>query len=165
MSARLICCLAFFAFASPSSAQEATTSASSAPHSSVPTEFDSFIVVLLVRPSNAPDLPKPELEQLQEKHLANIGRLAKEGKVLKAGPFEDYSGRNVRGMFILKTSSLEEARAWVATDPAVKAGRLAPRVLEVVCRRQSQVKCRAGGLPPLGGTKPAWCSRNECWHG
>ena len=98
MSARLICCLAFFTLASPSSAQEATTSASSAPHSSVPTEFDSFIVVLLVRPPNAPDLPKPELEQLQEKHLANIGRLAKEGKVLKAGPFEDYSGRNVRGM-------------------------------------------------------------------
>ena len=130
MSARLICCLAFFAFASPSSAQEATTSASSAPHSSVPTEFDSFIVVLLVRPPNAPDLPKPELEQLQEKHLANIGRLAKEGKVLKAGPFEDYSGRNVRGMFILKTSSLEEARAWVATDPAVKAGRLVPEFLK-----------------------------------
>jgi uncharacterized protein YciI len=97
---------------------------------SVPTEFDSFIVVLLVRPPNAPDLPKPELEQLQEKHLANIGRLAKEGKVLKAGPFEDYSGRNVRGMFILKTSSLEEARAWVATDPAVKAGRLVPEFLK-----------------------------------
>ena len=113
MPARLICCLAFFAFASLTSAEEATTSASPAPHSSVPTEFDSFIVVLLVRPPNAPDLPKPELEQLQEKHLANIGRLAKEGKVLKAGPFEDYSGRNVRGMFILKpVHSKKPAPGW-----------------------------------------------------
>ena len=85
--------------------------------------------MLLVRPPNAPDLPKPELEQLQEKHLANIRRLADEGKIFKAGPFEDYSGRNVRGMFILKTNSLEEARAWVATDPSVKAGRLAPEFL------------------------------------
>ena len=49
---------------------------------------------------------------------------------LKAGPFEDCSRRNVRGTFILKTSSLEEARAWVATDPAVKAGRFAPEFLK-----------------------------------
>jgi uncharacterized protein YciI len=56
--------------------------------------------------------------------------LVSTGKVLKAGPFEDYSGRNVRGMFILKTSSLDEARAWVATVPAVKAGRLGPEFLK-----------------------------------
>jgi uncharacterized protein YciI len=76
--------------------------------------------------------PNPSLSSCRRNtsHLANIGRLAKEGKVLKAGPFEDYSGRNVRGMFILKTSSLEEARAWVATDPAVKAGRLVPEFLK-----------------------------------
>ena len=130
MSSRLICCLASLVFANLAFAEEATVSTSPPPHSAAPTEFDSFIVVLLVRPPNAPDLPKPELEQLQEKHLANIRRLAEEGKILKAGPFEDYSGRNVRGMFILKTASLEEARAWVATDLAVKAGRLAPEFLK-----------------------------------
>jgi hypothetical protein len=53
------------------------------------------------------------------------GSLSDEGKILKAGPFEAYSGRNVRSMFILKTDSLERARPWVATDPAVKAGQLA----------------------------------------
>jgi uncharacterized protein len=65
-----------------------------------------------------------------EKHLANIRRLTEEGKIFKAGPFEDYSGRNVHGMFILKTDSLEEARPWVATDPLVKVGRLVPEYLK-----------------------------------
>jgi hypothetical protein len=65
-----------------------------------PMEFDSFIVVLLVRAKNAPEMPKEELETLQESYLANIRRLHGEG-LLKAGPFEDYSNRDVRGMFIL----------------------------------------------------------------
>ena len=93
-------------------------------------EFDSFVVVLLVRPPTAPDRPKAELDQLGEGHMATIRRLADEGKLLKAGPFEDYSGRNVRGMFILKTDSADQAREWVATDPSVKAGRLAPEFLK-----------------------------------
>jgi hypothetical protein len=98
----------------------------SAAHPAVPLEFDSYIVALLLRPADAPDLPKPELEKLQEQHLANMGRLAKEGKLFKAGPAEDYSGHNIRGIFILKTDSIETARAWVATDPAVQRGRLKP---------------------------------------
>jgi uncharacterized protein YciI len=130
MFIRLICCLALLEFVSLAAAQDATPAASSAPHSSAPAEFDSFIVVLLVRPPNAPDIAKAELDQLQEKHLANIRRLADEGKLLKAGPFEDYSGRNVRGMFILKTDSLDQAREWVATDPLIKIGRLVPEFLK-----------------------------------
>ena len=99
-------------------------------HSNAPAEFDSFMIVLLVRPPDAPELSQSEGDKLQEEHLANIRRLAQEGKVLKAGPFEDYSGRNVRGMFILKTASLEEARRWVATDPLVKINRLKPEFLK-----------------------------------
>jgi uncharacterized protein YciI len=93
-------------------------------------EFDSFIVVLLVRAKNAPEMPKEELDKLQESHLANIRRLHSEGKLLKAGPFEDYSKRDVRGMFILNTPSVDRAREWVGTDPAVKAGRIAPEYLK-----------------------------------
>ena len=130
MFTRFLCGLAFLSFILPVLAEKQKAEPSPAPHSNAPMEFDSFIVVLLVRPPNAPDLPKAELDQLQEKHLANIRRLADEGKILKAGPFEDYSGRNVRGMFILKTSSLEEARVWVATDPSVKVGRLVPEFLK-----------------------------------
>ena len=83
-----------------------------------------------VRPANPPDLPKEKLDQLQEAHLANIRRLAEEKKLLKAGPFEDYSGRNVRGMFIFNSQSKEQVQEWVATDPLVKAGRLTPEFLK-----------------------------------
>ena len=131
MFIRLFCCLVLFGFVSEGLAAEATPAHPAAPHASgTPMEFDSFIVVLLVRPPNEPDRPKAELDQLGEGHLANIQRLADEGKLLKAGPFEDYSGRNVRGMFILKTDSLDRAREWVATDPLVKVGRLVPEFLK-----------------------------------
>jgi uncharacterized protein YciI len=102
-------------------------SSSSSPHPAAASfQFDSYIVALLVRPADAPELSKPELDKLQEQHMANIRRLAKEGKLFKAGPTKDYSGRNIRGVFIFKTDSLEKARAWVATDPAVQRGRLKP---------------------------------------
>ena len=130
MLIRLVCCLALLGFVNVVSAEDAAPAASAAPHATSPTEFDSFIVVLLVRPPHPPEMAKAELDRLQEQHLANINRLADEGKLLKAGPFEDYSGRNVRGMFILKTDSLEQARAWVGTDPTVKADRLVPEYLK-----------------------------------
>jgi uncharacterized protein YciI len=131
MFLRLVCGLALLGFVSNVGAADATPAASPAPQASgTPMEFDSFIVVLLVRPPNTPELPKAELDQLGEGHMATIRRLADEGKLLKAGPFEDFSGRNVRGMFILKTDSVDQAREWVATDPLVKAGRLVPEFLK-----------------------------------
>jgi hypothetical protein len=127
MRTSLLCSL--FLFALPVAVLGETQPAPS-PHSNAPMEFDSFFVVLLVRPPDAPELPKAKLDQLQEQHLGNIRRLYAEGKVFKAGPMEDHSSRNVRGMFILKTSSLEEAQSWVATDPAVRAGRLVPEFMK-----------------------------------
>jgi uncharacterized protein len=131
MFIRLICCFVLLGLAAGLRAAEPTTAASASPHASgTPMEFDSFILVLLVRPPNAPEKPKAELDQLQEGHMANMRRLADEGKLFKAGPTEDFSGRNVRGIFILKTDSLEQAKEWVATDPSVKAGRLAPEFMK-----------------------------------
>jgi uncharacterized protein YciI len=131
MFIRFVCCFAFIGFVNAIEAEEVKPAASAAPHASgTPMEFDSFILVLLVRPPNAPDRPKAELDQLQEGHMANMRRLADEGKLFKAGPTEDFSGRNIRGIFILKTESVDQAREWVATDPSVKAGRLAPEFLK-----------------------------------
>ena len=131
MLLRLICCFIFFCVVTPLRAEESKPSSSPAPHASAaPIQFDSFILVLLVRPANAPDLPKAELDQLQEGHMANMRRLADEGKLFKAGPTEDFSGRNVRGIFVMKTDSVDQAREWVATDPSVKAGRLTPEFLK-----------------------------------
>jgi len=94
MIARLICAFGFLSAGVFVSAQQPAVSPPPPPHSNAPTEFDSFIVVLLVRPPDAPELAKPVLDKLQEEHLADIRHLASEGKLFKAGPFEDYSGRN-----------------------------------------------------------------------
>jgi uncharacterized protein YciI len=63
---------------------------------------------------------KEERQQLFEGHMANINRLAKEGKLVVAGPFEK-NDKNYRGVFIFNVSTIEEAQALVATDPAVSA--------------------------------------------
>jgi len=60
--------------------------------------------------------------QLLMAHLKNIQRLAKEGKLILAGPFMD--DQKIEGIFIFNVESVEEAKALTATDPAVKAGEL-----------------------------------------
>ena len=63
---------------------------------------------------------KEERSKYFEGHMSNINRLAKEGKLVVAGPFEK-NDRNYRGIFIFNVSTVEEALALVETDPAVKA--------------------------------------------
>jgi uncharacterized protein YciI len=59
---------------------------------------------------------------LQAAHLANIGRMAEEGKLAVAGPFMDDG--EIRGIYVFNVETLEEASKLTETDPAVKAGRL-----------------------------------------
>jgi uncharacterized protein YciI len=65
----------------------------------------------------------PATEEIQKGHMANINRLAEMKKLIAAGPFGD-NGR-LRGIFVFRVASLEEAKALTASDPAVQAGRLA----------------------------------------
>jgi uncharacterized protein YciI len=53
-------------------------------------------------------------------HRDNILRLAKEGKLAIAGPF-GKNDKNYRGIFIFNVATIEEAKALVESDPAVKA--------------------------------------------
>ena len=68
----------------------------------------------------------PEIDRLQEAHLANYRRLAQEGKLVLNGPFLDSFQLigEVRGAGVLKAKSYEEANAMISTDPMVKIGRL-----------------------------------------
>jgi uncharacterized protein YciI len=63
-----------------------------------------------------------ERRKLLMAHLKNIQRLAKEGKLIVAGPFMD--DQKIEGIFIFNVESVEEAKELTATDPAVKAGEL-----------------------------------------
>lgn len=64
----------------------------------------------------------PATEELQKAHLANIVRLAELKKLVVAGPFGDNTP--LRGIFVFRVASIDEARELAATDPAVQAGRL-----------------------------------------
>lgn len=60
---------------------------------------------------------------IQIAHLANIERLAKEGKIIVAGPFGDDG--NWRGIFIFDSASKEEVEKCLQSDQAISSGRLA----------------------------------------
>ena len=60
--------------------------------------------------------------KLQQAHLANIVRLAQEGKLVLAGPFLDEG--DIKGIYIFAVETVEEAMKLTETDPAVQAGRL-----------------------------------------
>ncbi len=92
----------------------------------LPPDMTVYYFCLLTRGPQAAAIPKEQAAELQRGHMDNIRRLADAGKLLVAGPFMD--GGEWRGIFILKCASLDEAKALVATDPAVAAGRLAAEV-------------------------------------
>jgi uncharacterized protein YciI len=63
-----------------------------------------------------------ESAKLMRAHLDNITRLAEEEKLVLAGPFMDDG--EVRGIYIFDTNSIEKAKEWTNTDPAIKSGHL-----------------------------------------
>jgi len=88
-----------------------------------------YTLVYLVRAANAVQRTDAERKEIQAGHMANMGRLAEEGRLFIAGPFgQPNPDERLRGIFVLATGSNEEAQRWVATDPAVIAGTLAPEL-------------------------------------
>lgn len=79
------------------------------------------MVILTTGPATGVD--KKTSDSLFAGHMSNMGVLAKDNRLIVAGPF----GKNdlkYRGIFVFNTSSIDDAKQWVATDPAVKAGLL-----------------------------------------
>jgi uncharacterized protein YciI len=91
-----------------------------------PMKIVPMFFVFLTRGEKWTPEKTPATEDIQKAHLANINRLAEMKKLIAAGPFGD-DGR-LRGIFVFRVGSLEEAKALTATDPAVQAGRLAMEI-------------------------------------
>ena len=84
-----------------------------------------YVYLLKKGPTWSPD-PTPEIDALQEAHVANMRLLREEGKLVLNGPLLDafqLSGE-IRGIGVLKATSMAEAESWIETDPMVQVERL-----------------------------------------
>jgi len=108
----------------PTAAPSGTPGASAEKKSAAPPEesMRMYVLGLLYRGDKWTPEKTEEAAKIQEGHMANIGRLAEEGKLILAGPFGGDG--DLRGLFLFDATTVEEARALADTDPAVKAGRL-----------------------------------------
>lgn len=84
-----------------------------------------YIYLLKKGPAWSPE-STPEIDALQEAHLANFKRLADMGKLVINGPLLDSfaTSGEIRGIGALKADSMREAEELIGTDPMVKVGRL-----------------------------------------
>ena len=100
------------------------------PSAETPTEMRMYYMVFLRRGPAWTSAVTPETTKVSQGHMANIRRLAQEGIMVVAGPFEGQTGdRALAGIFILKVDSVDAAKAVVETDPAVKAGRFVTEIV------------------------------------
>lgn len=94
-----------------------------APQNEMPKfDLDKYQIGLLRKGPNSGTGTKEEAGKIQAGHMAHINKMAMDGKLVAAGPMLDDG--DLRGIFLFKTASLDEARALAADDPAIKAGRL-----------------------------------------
>jgi uncharacterized protein YciI len=78
------------------------------------------LCILKTGPKDA-EIKGEERNRIFAGHFANIGRLADEGKLAIAGPFDDNT-KSWRGLYIFNVATIAEAEKLVLLDPAVKAG-------------------------------------------
>jgi len=83
----------------------------------------SYVLVIL-KTGPTPVPAGPGRDEMFRGHFANMKRLADEGKLVLAGPFDGEDGW--RGMFVYDVAEIAEAEALVATDPVVQRGEMVP---------------------------------------
>lgn len=62
----------------------------------------------------------PERDKLFKGHMANINKMADEGKLVIAGPMAEENELKYEGIFILNVRTIEEAKELLKSDPTIK---------------------------------------------
>jgi len=88
-----------------------------------------ILVILKTGPTNVPE--GKERDEIFKGHFANIHRLADEGKLVVAGPFDGEGGW--RGMFVFNVTNIDDAKALTATDPVIKSGLMVAEYHKLYC--------------------------------
>jgi uncharacterized protein YciI len=81
-----------------------------------------WYVLAVLKTGPTPMPAGKERDEMFKGHFANINRLASEGKLALAGPFDGVNGW--RGLFIFAVSDIEEAKRLTATDPVIRSGEM-----------------------------------------
>jgi uncharacterized protein YciI len=79
-------------------------------------------VLAVLKTGSTPMPAGKERDEMFKGHFANINRLAAEGKLALAGPFDGVNGW--RGLFIFAVTDIEEAKRLTATDPVISRGEM-----------------------------------------
>jgi uncharacterized protein YciI len=78
------------------------------------------LCILKTGPKDA-EIKGDERTEIFKGHMANITRLANEGKIALAGPF-GKNDRQYRGIFIYAVDNIADAEKLAATDPVISSG-------------------------------------------
>ncbi len=96
-----------------------------------------YSIVFLNKKTDSEKISPEETKRIMDGHMANMGRLSKEGKLLAAGPFDGGGG-----IFIMNSASVAEVEVWISTDPGVQAKRWDIEIMPYIPRH--------GGVCPVG---------------
>lgn len=91
-----------------------------------------YVFVMLKTGSNT-TTDKHFIDSMFQGHMKNIGRLADIGKLVVAGPMLSKNEKQYRGIFVLNTTSLEEAKQLLQTDPAINSNLLEAEMYNWYC--------------------------------
>ena len=109
----------FSAFAQPNSNfdQEMATSLGADEYG-----MRSYVLVILkAGPNKITDQAK--LDKLFRGHMDNIQKMAKEGKLVMAGPFKK-NANDYKGLYVFNVKTIEEAKLLLQDDPLIKENAL-----------------------------------------
>ena len=92
-----------------------------------PSEFDTYQLILLVRPPDQPVLDDAARRALALQHLGHFSKMRAAGYLKVSGPIEDDD--EIGGICLYQADSIEQARKLAEDDPAVRAGRYVVRAM------------------------------------